>query len=143
MSLSSEHEEFRRLCFEHGLAVTHQRHIIYQALRQRHDHPSPEAVYETVRRQIPSISLGTVYKNLKTFVDSGMLKEVSLHHGSTRLETNLDPHHHMVCMRCKSITDVDDDALEPVRAKKGLPRGFEVHRYSVELIGICDECARD
>src|SRR5438876_775162 len=75
-------DQFRLLCGEHGLAVTHQRQVIYQALLSMLDHPSPEAVYEKVRKQIPSISLATVYKNIKTFVDSGLLREVSLHHGS-------------------------------------------------------------
>jgi Fur family peroxide stress response transcriptional regulator len=133
--------EFRRLCGEHGLAVTHQRQVIYQALMSMHDHPSPEVVYEKVRKQIPSISLGTVYKNIKTFVDSGMLREVSLHHGSTRLETNLAPHHHLVCVRCKTIVDLDDHDLEPVRLNKRLPRGFSVQRYSVEVIGLCTRCS--
>lgn len=107
----------------------------------RHDHPSPEAVYESVRKQIPSISLGTVYKNIKTFVDSGLLREVSLHHGSARLETNLAPHHHLVCIHCKTIVDLDDEDLEPVRLKKRLPRGFSVQRYAVEVIGLCTRCS--
>ncbi len=134
--------EFRHLCGKHGLAVTHQRQVIYQALMSMHDHPSPEAVYEKVRKHIPSISLGTVYKNIKTFVDAGMLGEVSLHHGPTRLETNLAPHHHMVCVQCKAIVDLSDDDLEPVRLKKRLPRGFSVQRYSVEVIGLCMRCAQ-
>jgi Fur family peroxide stress response transcriptional regulator len=132
---------FRRLCGEHGMAVTHQRQVIYQALLSMHDHPSPEIVYEKVRKQIPSISLGTVYKNIKTFVESGLLREVSLHHGSARLETNLTPHHHLVCVRCKTIVDLDDDDLEPVRLKKRPPRGFSVQRYSVEVIGLCPRCS--
>jgi Fur family transcriptional regulator, peroxide stress response regulator len=134
-------EEFRRLCGHHGLAVTHQRQVIYQALMSMHDHPSPEVVYEHVRKQIPSISLGTVYKNIKTFVDSGLLREVSLHHGSARLETNLDPHHHLVCVQCKTIVDLDDADLEPIRLKKRPPKGFSVQRYSVEVIGLCRQCA--
>jgi Fur family peroxide stress response transcriptional regulator len=132
---------FRRLCGEHGLAVTHQRQVIYQALLSMHDHPSPEVVYEKVRKQIPSISLGTVYKNIKTFVDSGLLREVSLHHGSTRLETNLTPHHHLVCARCKTIVDLDDEDLEPVKLKRRPPRGFSIQRFSVEVIGLCPHCA--
>ena len=133
--------EFRVLCSQRGLAVTHQRQVIYQALMSMHDHPSPEVVYDKVRKQIPSISLGTVYKNIKTFVDSGLLREVSLHHGSTRLETNLDPHHHLVCVQCKTIVDLDDSDLEPVQLKRRLPRGFSVQRYSVEVIGLCSRCS--
>ncbi|MBI3281935.1 MAG: transcriptional repressor, partial [Acidobacteria bacterium] len=58
-------QQFWSVCRERGLAMTHQRQVIYQALRDMHGHPSPEEVYERVRRQIPSISLGTVYKNIK------------------------------------------------------------------------------
>jgi Fur family transcriptional regulator, peroxide stress response regulator len=139
--MSTTHQEFRDLCSAHGLSVTHQRQVIYEALRSFKEHPSPEAIYERVREQIPSISLGTVYKNIKTFVESGIVKEVSLHHGSTRIETNMEPHHHLVCLKCKAIVDLEDDALEPVRARKRLPKGFRIHRYSVEVIGLCQECA--
>ena len=133
---------FRSVCEAHGLSVTHQRHVIYRALMQMHGHPSPEAVYEAVRREIPSISLGTVYKNIKTFVDAGVLREVSLHHGSARLETNLEPHHHMVCSRCKAIVDLDESDFVAPRLKRRAPDGFRVHRMSVEVIGLCKNCAR-
>jgi Fur family transcriptional regulator, peroxide stress response regulator len=135
------YDEFRRMCSEKGLSVTHQRHVIYQALMSMHDHPSPEAVYERVRRQIPSISLATVYKNIHTFVEHGLVQEVSLHHGSARLETNMTPHHHLVCLRCKAMVDLPDEEIEPIRMKKRAPKGFRVHRYSVEIIGLCPNCA--
>ena len=135
-------DRFRRLCAERGLGVTHQRQVIYQALMSMHDHPSPEAVYEKVRKRVPSISLATVHKNIKTLVDSGLLREVSLHHGSARLETNMDPHHHLVCLHCKTIVNLDDGDLESVRLKKKLPRGFSVQRYSVEVIGLCTHCSK-
>ena len=135
--LSTAAEAFKK----RGLSVTHQRQVIYDALMGMQGHPSPEAIYEEVRRQIPSVSLATVYKNIKTFVDRGILREVSLPHGSARLETNLAPHHHLVCVRCKSIVDLDDADVEPVRLKAEVPRGFRVQRYSVEVIGLCRDCA--
>ena len=134
--------QFRRLCAEKGLAVTHQRQIIYDALMHMSGHPSPEAVYEKVRRRIPSISLGTVYKNIKTFVEAGICSEVSLHHGSLRLETNMTPHHHLICRLCKTIVDLDEDYVAPVRIRGQLPEGFEVNRCTVEVVGICRDCTR-
>jgi Fur family transcriptional regulator, peroxide stress response regulator len=134
--------DFRARCAERRLAVTHQRVIIYQALMDTRHHPSPEEVYRRVRRQIPSISLGTVYKNIKTFIDHGLLREASPHHGCARLEVNLAPHHHLVCLRCKAIMDLDDEAVEPVRLKTHPPAGFQVERCSVEVLGICEKCSR-
>ena len=133
---------FREQCAAHGLAFTHQRLVIWEALSASRRHPSPEEIYESVRRQIPSISLGTVYKNIRTFIEHGLLREVSLHHGSARLEVNLKPHHHLVCLRCKAIIDLSDEDIEPVRLKSRPPQGFRIERYSVEVIGLCEKCSR-
>src|SRR5579884_3807709 len=95
--------DFRELCRRHNLAVTHQRQVIYESLISMPGHPSPEEVYARVRRSIPAISLATVYKTINTFLESGILHEVSLHHGSLRVDPNPHPHHHLVCTECKSI----------------------------------------
>src|SRR6476661_3531452 len=133
---------FREICERHGLAVTHQRQVIFERLTDMRGHPSPEAVYDLVKKDIPSISLATVYKNLKTFEEHGLIREVSPHHGSARFETNAEPHHHLVCLRCKAITDVPAADVGPVRMKKRAPGGFRVERYNVEMLGVCGACAK-
>ena len=133
--------DFRQLCHRHHLAATHQRQVIYETVMALHGHPSPEIIYEKVRRKVPSISLATVYKNIQTFLDSSMMQEVSLHHGAMRIEPNATPHHHLVCIRCRSITDVEEIELEPVRLRKQLPHGFHVKRISVDILGICQACS--
>ena len=118
---------FRRRCKEQGLAFTFQRQVIYEAIVDSRGHPTPEVIYEQVTQRIPSISLGTVYKNVKTFLDSGVVKEVTLHHGSLRLESNMTPHHHLVCSSCKAIFDIEESAVEPVQLPKTLlPAGFSI-----------------
>ena len=133
---------FRDLCSQHGITVTHQRQVLFEVMQGMHGHPSPEEIYAKVKRKIPAISLATVYKNIHLFVESGVLREVSLHHGSQRVEmSNEHEHHHLVCSRCKGITDIDADklALALPRTKK-LPGGFLVERYAVDVIGICSKC---
>ena len=132
---------FRELCRTHGLALTHQRQVIYETLISMPDHPSPEEVFARVRKKIPAISLATVYKTIHTFVDSGMLREVSLHHGSLRVDHNVAPHHHFVCKECKSILDVDESAFEPLRFKQRLPQGFKFERFAVDILGVCSQCS--
>lgn len=134
-------EDLRTLFREAGLSLTHQRVVLYRALLAMRNHPSPEAVYEHVRRDIPSISLGTVYKNIHAFMEAGLLREVSPHHGTLRLESNLEEHHHLVCIRCKAIVDLEESDLEPVRLRGPLPRGFRIDRYNVEFRGVCAACA--
>lgn len=131
---------FRTLCAEHGIAVTHQRQVLYETMQGMHGHPSPEEVYASVKQRIPSISLATVYKNIHLFVQSGVFRELSMHHGTLRVEMNKEPHHHMVCSVCKRVTDVEQDDLGMGAPKLQLANGFLVERVSVDVIGVCIAC---
>jgi len=135
-------QTFRDVCETHGIAVTHQRQVLYEVMQGMDGHPSPEEIYAQVREKIPSISLATVYKNIHLFVESGVLREVSLHHGSQRVEMNEREHHHLVCSKCKGITDIDAEELgaNDLLAGKQLPGGFMAQRYAVDVIGICANC---
>ena len=85
-------------------------------------------------------SLATVYKNIHLFIDSGIFNQVSLHHGSMRVETNHAPHHHLVCLHCKGIYDVDPAVLNLPQEPRELPGGFLMQRMNVDVIGLCSEC---
>jgi Fur family peroxide stress response transcriptional regulator len=141
--LVNEIRPFRELCREHGIAMTHQRQVLYETMRTMHGHPSPEEVYIRVKKKVPAISLATVYKNIHLFVESGVFREVSMHHGSVRVEMNGEPHHHMVCSQCRTITDVGETELGLVAKRSRLPGGFLVERYAVDVIGVCAKCQRD
>jgi Fur family transcriptional regulator, peroxide stress response regulator len=135
------HNEVRALFHRRGLAATHQRQVIYETAAAPPGHSSPEAIYERVRKRIPGISLATVYKNLRIFIDNGLLGQVSLHNGSMRVESNPAPHHHLVCIQCKAIVDLKEEELEPIRFRHKLPHGFRVQRVSVDVLGTCKACA--
>ena len=111
-------------------------------MKTMHGHPSPEEIYARVKKKIPAISLATVYKNIHLFVESGIFREVSMHHGSLRVEMNDEAHHHMVCSKCKAITDIGEKELGLVSKRNKLPGGFLVERYAVDVIGTCAECRR-
>jgi Fur family transcriptional regulator, peroxide stress response regulator len=140
--LVNEARSFRELCREQGIAVTHQRQVLYEVMKTMHGHPSPEEVYAKVKKKVPAISLATVYKNIHLFVESGVFREVSMHHGSLRVEMNDESHHHMVCSKCKTISDIGEKELGLVSKQDKLPGGFLVERYAVDVIGICAKCQR-
>jgi Fur family transcriptional regulator, peroxide stress response regulator len=137
----SKEEEFRLLCSERGLAVTHQRQVLYEVMQTMQGHPSPEEIYAQVRLRIPSISLATLYNNIRLFLDHGILQELSWHHGSLRVEMKNQPHHHLVCTKCRTIADVDDIELGLLPpGKKKLAGGFLVDRYAIDVLGLCAKC---
>lgn len=133
---------FRELCEDHGIPATHQRQVLYEVMQTMHGHPSPEEIYARVKKRVPAISLATVYKNIHLFLDRGVLKELSMHHGSLRVEMNSHDHHHMVCSYCKAITDIEEKDLGALPAIQELPGGFKVERYSIDVIGICAACQK-
>src|SRR3954468_22964563 len=112
---------FRELCADHGLAATHQRQVLFEVMQTMPGHPSPEEVYARVRKRVPAISLATVYKNIYLFVETGVLKQLSMHHASLRVEMNSVHHHHMVCSHCKAIADLEDKDLGALPALDELP----------------------
>jgi Fur family peroxide stress response transcriptional regulator len=139
-SIEARMGEFTRRCKQAGLTATHQRTVIYRVLVESRDHPSPELVYERVSREIPEISRATVYKNIHTFIDAGLLREVSELHQTNRLDANLERHHHLICTRCQKVVDYHDDKLDRIRASKPEPDGFQVTEYRVEARGLCPAC---
>jgi Fur family transcriptional regulator, peroxide stress response regulator len=131
---------FRQICAEYGIPVTHQRQVLYEVMQGMEGHPSPEEVYARVKKKVPSISMATVYKNIHLFVESGVFRKMSLHHGSLRVEMNDELHHHLVCSKCKRISDIGDKELGLVSKRSRLPGGFLVERYAVDVIGLCAKC---
>jgi Fur family peroxide stress response transcriptional regulator len=140
MSKSIPFAEFQELCRQSKLAATHQRYLIFQAVVLLGDNPTPEEVFEYVRRSIPSISLATVYKNIDTFVNHQMLRDISPNYGSRRIESTSTPHDHFVCRVCRRVFDVKKHTLLPAPAKSDLPDGAAFEYHLVELVGICRSC---
>src|SRR5262249_10873483 len=88
-----------------GLRLTGPRRVVLEVLRGTDAHPTAEIVHRLVRRRLPRVSLGTVYRNLRLLVAEGLAAEIQGPHA--RFDANMDAHHHFTCMRCGRIVDVD------------------------------------
>jgi len=141
MSRGIPFSEFQDLCRRCGLAATHQRYLIFQAVVHLGDNPTPEEVFENVRRRIPSISLATVYKNIDTFVNHQMLRDISPNYGSRRVESASAAHDHFVCRICRRVFDIGKHTMLPPPARSDLPEGAIFEYHLVELVGMCNKCA--
>lgn len=95
-----------------ALKFSRQRESIRECLKNRKDHPTADAVYVTISKEYPKISLGTVYRNLKLLADMGEIQRFSSGDGSEHFDYNTDPHYHFVCKTCGAIIDMP---LELVR----------------------------
>jgi Fur family peroxide stress response transcriptional regulator len=140
------HERFRELAWKHGMAATHQRKVIFEAVVAAPGHYSPEEIYAVVKRRIPSVSLATIYNNLRLFVEKGLLREVTPHSSTLRVDGNLESHHHLVCMRCKTVQDIPSDfitgdLIDFKRLARQAPGGFDLTEPLIEVFGLCRRCS--
>jgi Fur family peroxide stress response transcriptional regulator len=140
------HKLFRELAWMHGLAATHQRKIIFEAVVAAPGHYSPEEIYAIVKRRIPSVSLATIYNNLRLFVEKGLLREVTPHSSTLRVDGNLESHHHLVCIRCKTVQDIPGDfitgdLIDFKRLARQAPGGFDLTEPLIEVFGLCRRCS--
>lgn len=109
-------EEIREKICKAGLKATQQRIVIYDALINLMNHPTAENIYECVKPANPSISLGTVYKTLDTFVLMGIVHKVSTEEGHMRYDPNVAFHNHIYCTNTREIIDYDSEELNNIIA---------------------------
>ncbi len=124
----------------HGRKITAQRQCIFEALEGDVTHPSAERVYEKVRRDMPNVSLKTVYQTLHDLADLGAIAVLDVGTGSARFDPNVETtHHHLVCRACGKVRDVAAD-FPGLRVSRRDTQGFEVDSAEVVFRGLCDDC---
>lgn len=134
-------EELFRECRARGVPLTVQRRAILSALVARADHPTAEDLHADIATSMPEVSRGTVYRTLDTLVELGLVGRVSHPGSAARFDARTDRHHHMVCDRCGSMTDLEAPSLDVLPVPDLSSTGFSVRDYSVLIRGFCRECA--
>jgi Fe2+ or Zn2+ uptake regulation protein len=125
-----------------GSQMTAQRVAVFEYLSGVDHHPTAEEVFFAVKKQIPRISLATVYKNLEALVSCGAASKMTYGDASARYDIRTDHHYHTRCLKCGKVWDLDASegtaALSHIKARGG----FEVTDYRLELIGYCRNCRK-
>ena len=132
---------FEQLCREQGVPLTVQRRVILESLAVREDHPTADQVFEAVTAQMPSLSRTTVYRVLDTLVDMEVIHKASHMGSAARYDPNTERHHHLTCLSCHKVMDLEEKSLPPLRLSPARSAHFEVLDYSVHFRGTCRECA--
>lgn len=117
-----------------------QRQAILECLKNTDCHPSAGWLYDNVRKEIPNISLGTVYRNLAELRRSGDILAFTPGDGTERFDGNTKPHYHFYCSSCRSVLDVDIPAIEDSDQKAAQALGCEVDYHNLIFYGTCRNC---
>jgi Fur family peroxide stress response transcriptional regulator len=119
---------------------TRQKEAILAVLRSTNSHPAADWIYEEVRKDIPNISLGTVYRNLRLLCKSREILELDMCGALARFDARQDNHYHFRCEKCGQVFDVDLPVDDEIDGRLALETGFEVTSHRLEFRGLCRDC---
>lgn len=121
---------------------TRQRAAILSVLRQTDHHPTADWIHQEVRKTMPHVSLGTVYRALDALCQEGIVTALEYGARQRRYDGNPGPHSHIVCTGCGRIADVITPMPQTWQQQITQTTGFEVYGHRLEWYGLCVDCAR-
>jgi Fur family transcriptional regulator, peroxide stress response regulator len=132
--------EFVARCRKQGIPVTPQRLAVIQALLASENHPSTDQICAAVRRKNPHVSLATVHRILEQFCEVGEARKVTLLHDAARFDGNVEPHHHVLCVRCRRLHDIEIPEVDKLLEGRTSLGQFKLLRCSLEIDALCGRC---
>ena len=124
------------------MKYSRQRELILKTLKENCIHPTAEQLYELIRREEPTVSLATVYRNLNLLAENGMVKKIEGLDGTAHFDHQTFDHYHFICTKCNRVFDIPCD-IAPDLAQDGESRtGCRIASYDVSFRGTCKSCQK-
>ncbi len=120
------------------MRFSRQRDLILNIVQDTRSHPTADWVYGEVRKELPNVSLGTVYRNLGQLVDNKSLLAINIG-GTIHYDAYLDEHQHFQCQICNNICDIDisiKDFVSQVETKTN----HLIDKCQIHMTGVCNKC---
>ena len=114
---------------------TRQRNLVLDIINNSYNHPTAYQVYEECIKEIPNISLGTVYRNLNTLVSIGQIQRLDISNGITRYDKVLT-HDHFICTNCSNVYDLKKSNI----SYNEFIDGNKIYACKISYEGICSDC---
>ncbi len=119
---------------------TRQRRLILEELKKTRTHPTADSIFKIVRKRLPSISFGTVYRNLNLLRDEGKILELVCGRYSCRYDGDTKNHYHLICLKCKRVFDLDEPVLKDLDERVSKRSGIRVEYHRIDFYGYCKRC---
>lgn len=124
------------------MRLTTQRQIILEELAKVKTHPTASELYDMVRKRLPRIGLGTVYRNLELMAESGMVLKLEVGGTQKRFDATTATHYHIRCSNCGKVDDIDTPVLDDLVRKAAEATSYAVIGHHVEFSGTCPACQK-
>jgi Fur family peroxide stress response transcriptional regulator len=125
---------------QQGYRMTRQREIVLDELSKTREHPKADEIYQMVRKKLPHISFGTVYRNLRLLKELGLVRELSYGKNFSRYEAFFENHQHFTCQVCGRVMDIDEPLAVSTSGVAVGGRKMDVDDFRIEFYGTCADC---
>ncbi len=122
------------------IRLTTQRQIILEELAKVKTHPTASELYDMVRKRLPRIGLGTVYRNLELMADNGMILKLEIGGTQKRFDATTDPHYHIRCSGCGKVEDIMIPIMDDLAQAAEQASSYKIFGHHVEFSGLCADC---
>lgn len=141
---NSRDDVLNRYMAEHGLKSTRQRSLIIDTFFDLEGHLTVEELWGKVRQADQRVSVATVYRTMKLLAECGLAHARNFGDGQTRYEAAIGRHHHdhLICTRCNTIVEFENDRIEALQDAIADSHGFKVTSHKMELYGLCSSCQK-
>ncbi|MFW6108034.1 MAG: Fur family transcriptional regulator [bacterium] len=120
--------------------MSRQRRAILEQFSRPGRHLTADMVYDSVRRSLPSISMGTVYRNLDRLCSEGRIRKLPLCGTQSWYDGGVHPHAHVRCLDCGAIRDVEAEAFADLDAVADDASEYDVVGHELQFYGLCPAC---
>ena len=124
------------------MRLTTQRQIILEELSKVKTHPTASELYDMVRKRLPRIGLGTVYRNLELMAENGMILKLEVGGTQKRFDATTDTHYHIRCFSCGKVDDIDTPVMDDLVREAAAATSYEVIGHHIEFSGQCPACQK-
>ncbi|MFP7753367.1 Fur family transcriptional regulator [Thermodesulfobacteriota bacterium B35] len=124
------------------IRLTTQRQIILEELSKVKTHPTASELYDMVRKRLPRIGLGTVYRNLELMAENGMILKLEVGGTQKRFDATTEDHYHIRCSRCGRVDDIDIPVIDSLVESAAKSTSYQILGHHVEFTGICPDCQK-
>jgi Fur family peroxide stress response transcriptional regulator len=144
--MTDPHVRFNQLIAalkEHDFRLTPQRVELVRLIAASEGHPSAAQLYEKIKVQFPTMSQATVYKTLALLKEMNQVLEIDLRDDSHYDGNRLQPHPHLICIKCNKIVDGEVSFDQELIRKLEEVSGYTILRPQISLYGLCPDCKKE
>ncbi|MBN2535394.1 MAG: transcriptional repressor [Spirochaetales bacterium] len=117
-----------------------QRTRIYELIRDCLEHPTAQWVYDRLRQEFHTVSMGNVYRNIKILIEDGLIRSCEFDDGLVHYDATITTHYHFICRQCDSITDISLPVQHEIIKTAQKKTNNIIENHTIQFFGICEKC---